>query len=318
MSKAYWLKGITVIGVLAVGILVIGLAKLNRQREFIASSVIATPLAKANVNKSIEEEKIYVPKVVACPAQLPDLEELYQNTPRIKENWDAQTIGIVKGYKYWLGKGVLELKSGMVVGGNTPINTLSTTVYTGFNFPSLRGGEDESFLTDRREYLSLHKVDKRDVHYIPEAEILVSINRVPDWSNLPMTKEIKFWKIHYKPNLTVQQIEQARKEHKVWLEKDQPINHVGDSEQFGLKEIIARRSGMFYYEPSNNTNPSPYGLPRFVCDGATSTVSPCIGHIKMDKEYLVTYSLPQMYMKCWQQVEEGVRRVVHLNTQAVK
>lgn len=318
MNKKYWLKGTIVIGVLAIGILVIGLAKLNHKKEMMEHAAPAAPIANVQMNKPLEPEKPYVPKKVDCPATLPDLEQLYKDAPRIKARWDAKTIGIVKDYKYSFNKGVLELKPGMDVWANTPINALSTTLYTGFNFPSLRGEGDENLIHDRMEYYRQHKVDKRDMHYIPETIIWVSINHVPDWSRLPMTQEIKFWRTYYKPNLTAQQIEQARKEHKIWLGKGQPINHVGDSKQFGLKEIVARRPGMFYYEPLNNTNPSPYGLPRFVCDRATDTVTPCVGHIKMNKEYLVTYSLPQMYMQCWQQVEESVKRVVRLNTQPAK
>lgn len=313
----FWLKGIIAISILEVGLLAISLEKLTQKREQMTKSVVTAPPAKTDINKPIEE-KAFAPVEINCPAQLPDLDKLYKSTPRTKVRWDTKTIDIVQGYQYWLDKGVLELKPGMNIRANTPINALETTLYTALNFPSLRGEEDENFISDRSQYWRKHRADKKVMHLIPETIISISINYVPDWRRLPMTQEIKFWKTHYRANLTAQQKAQARTEHEMWLDKNQPLNYVGNSEKFGLREIIARRSGLFYYEPINNANPSPYGLPRFACDGATSPVSACIGHIKMDSEYLVTYSLPQQWMPCWQQVEEGVKRVVRLNTQVAK
>ncbi|ACT48890.1 hypothetical protein [Methylotenera mobilis] len=318
MKMTFLLKGIIAISILAVGLLFIDLEKLKQKRELMTKSVVTAPPAKTDINKPVEEEKAFASIEINCPAQLPDLEKLYKSTPRTKIRWDAKTIDIVQGYTYWLDKGVLEEKSGKPIGSHTPINALNTTLYAAFNFPSLRGEEDKNFITDRREYRREHKVDKKVMHLIPETRIGISINYVPDWSRLPMTQEIKFWKRSYRANLTAQQKAQARKEHEIWLDKNQPINYVGDSEKFGLREIIARRTGMFYYEPINNSNPSPYGLSRFACAGATNPVSACIGHIKLDNEYLVTYSLPQQWMPCWKQVEEGVKRVVRLNTQVAK
>jgi len=75
--------------------------------------------------------------------------------------------------------------------------------------------------------------------------------------------------------------------------------------------------GLFFYEPINNTNSSPYGLPRFICDAAGRLgINGCVGHMKIDEQYLVTYDIPYEWMPCWQQVEEGVKRVLRFNTQA--
>ncbi len=320
MNKKYWLKGTIVIGLLAVGLLAIGLAKLNHKKEMMEHSVTAAPIANAQINKPLEPEKPYVPKKVDCPATLPDLEQLYKDAPRIKARWDAKTIGIVKDYKYSFNKGVLELKPGMDVWANTPINALSTTLYTGFNFPSLRGEGDENLIHDRMEYYRQHKVDKRDMHYIPETIIWVSINRVPDWSKLPITYEIDFWKTQYKPNKTAQQMAQEYKDYRRDFGRGKEVNprYFADSERYGLKEIFMNGTrGLFFYEPINNTNSSPYGLPRFICDAAGRLgINGCVGHMKIDEQYLVTYDIPYEWMPCWQQVEEGVKRVLRFNTQA--
>lgn len=317
MSRKYWLVGIIIIGLLAVGLLEISLAKFNQKKEIMARSAITPPVAEEVVNNPNEEAKAYIPEAIDCPTKLPDLEKLYKDTPRIKVRWDANTIDMVKGYRYSFDKGVLELKPGMVVGGNTPINALRTVLYTEFYFPSLRGSDDPTLSDEQVKHMlkNMPKNPNKPFPPFPEKQILVSIDHVPDWKNLPMTKEIEFWKTYYKPNLTAQQIAQTRSEHEHWLHKNQLINYVGNSEPFGLRELIAGRAGLFYYEPIHNSDPSPYGLPRFACDGASDPVSPCIGHIKMDNKYLVTYSMPQMYMKCWQQVEEGAKRVLRLNTQ---
>jgi len=308
---------------MAVGLLVISLEKLTKKREQMTKSVVTAPPAKTDINKPLEPEKPYVPKKVDCPATLPDLEQLYKNTPRATVKWDAKTIAIIKGYTYWLDKGVLEEKPGKRIGGKTPINSLNTTLYAGFSFPSLRGEDDETLMHDRFEYFRQHKMDKRDMYYIPEVRINISINRVPDWSKLPMTYEVDFWKTQYKPNKTAQQIAQEYKDYKRGFfgrQKENNPRYFADSERYGLKEIFMNGTrGLFFYEPINNTNPSPYGLPRFICDAAGRlTANDCEGHIKMDEEYLVTYGVPYVYMPCWQQVEEGVKRVVRLNTQVAK
>ncbi|HSI43585.1 MAG: hypothetical protein ACAH10_04240 [Methylophilaceae bacterium] len=327
MNRRYWLVGMILIGLLAVGILEMVLAKYNQKKEIMAASVITTPVVEEIVNKPIEEAKAYIPEEIVCPAQLPDLDKFYKDTPRIKERWDANTIGIVKGYRYSFGKGVLELKPGMVVGGNTPINALRTVLYTEFYFPSLRGWDDPTISDERVKHMlkNMPKRPNKPFPPFPEKPILVSIDRVPDWKNLPMTQEIEFWKTYFKPNLTSQQIAQARKEYQNevnWIKKNQPnryIKYVADYEQLGLKEYISGRTGLFYYEPINNTNPSPYGMPRFSCDGPGHLgVGGCVGHIKMDDQYLVTYDIPYELMPCWQQVEEGAKRVLRLNTQVAK
>jgi hypothetical protein len=83
-----------------------------------------------------------------------------------------------------------------------------------------------------------------------------------------------------------------------------------------MKEFPSRRAGLFYYEPINNENPSPYGLPHFVCDAVGRLgVNGCVGHLKLENQYLVTYQTSYRLMSCWQRVEEGVKKVVRLNTQ---
>jgi len=326
MSRRYWLVGIIIIGLVAVGILEIGLAKFNQKKEMMARSAITPPVAEEIVNKPIEEEKAFIPEEIVCPAQLPDLEKFYKDTPRIKERWDANAIGIVKGYKYFFDKGELKPKSFKPMRGNTPINADRSVLYMGFNFPSLRGEEDESFLDDRSEFVRKHNVDKNIMLHFPEKRIPVSIDRVPDWKSLPMTDEIKFWKLGYRQRLTAQQIAAQERDNERYLELLKKNNYRGhlprfeNSERYGLHENMGySRTLLFYYEPIDNPNPSPYGLPRFSCDGAGHLgVGGCVGHIKMDDQYLITYDIPYELMPCWQEVEEGAKRVLRLNTQVAK
>lgn len=262
----------------------------------------------------------------SCASELPNLDEQYKTASRKKVNWDSKKIEIVSGYKFSLEKGVLALKpGGSLLSGNTPVNSVQSVLYLMFHFPSLRGSTDSSFISDTREFFKLHPLDHSRAYEIPESLIIVSVNQILDWKRLPITHEIQFWKENYKPNLSAEQIARAKRGHEIYFsgkhQDDFSLEnkYVENHEQYGLEEIVSTRMGMFYYEPKNNNNPSPYRIPRFNCDAIGRLGgADCVGHFNMDDEYIVTYQLPYRLMQCWQKVEEGVRRVVRLNTQTTK
>ena len=272
------------------------------------------PLTKADVAQLAKE---------SCAAELPNLDEHYKTASRKKVNWDSKKIGIVNGYKFHLEKGVLKLEPGVFLSWNTPINSERYVLSLTYFFPSLRGPDDSSYIKDRERFFKEHPHDWARATQVPESLISVSVNQVPNWKELPVTQETKFSQLFFKPNLSAEQISRAKRNNEAFLSQLRPddknleIKKVTNFEQYGLKEIISSRLGMFYYEPIDNKNISPYGLPRFNCDSVGRLgVTECVGHFRMDDDYLVTYQLPFKLMQCWQKVEDGVRRVIRLNTQS--
>lgn len=257
----------------------------------------------------------------SCSSEFPNTKDQHKTAERTVVNWDSRSIRVINSYQVWLSKGVSQLKPGMTIGGNTPINAERSVLSLGFYFPSLRGTNDPTFKEDRRNFYSKYKVDRKKSQNIPESLITVTVDYVKDWSKVPQTQETEFWKTFYKPNLTPLQIEKARTHNLDYFQSMKvipggEIKYVKNYQLFGLKEFVSRRTGMFYYEPVDSKEMSPYNLPRFNCDavGRIGVVG-CVGHFKMDHDYLVTYQIPYKLMQCWQKVEEGVRRVVRLNTQ---
>lgn len=258
-----------------------------------------------------------------CSAELPNLDQEFKDAKYTQVRWDTKNIKKFDGYNPYIEKGVLQFKPDMTIGGNTPTNSEISRLSIPFYFPSLRGTQDSSYRKEKREFFKKFRVESKYRHGVPESLIPLSVLQVKDWKTLPITHEIVFFKNNFRPDLTQTEINQARKVYERYVvlirstNPDREIKYVSDYEQFGLKEFISKRHGLFYYEPIDNVNPSPYGLPRFACDAAGRIgITGCVGHFKMDSNYLVTYELPYKLMQCWEQVEEGVRRVVRLNTQA--
>jgi len=284
----------------------------------ISLDCIALPkaLSKEEVNDLIKSN---------CSADLPNLDLVYNDFKRKQVRWDEKTIKTVEAYQPYVEKGVLQFKPGMTIGGNTPINSQTSALDMSFYFPSLRGIKDPGYFKDKKEFFKSFQVAMENREGIPESNISVVVLEVGDWKSLPLTREIDFFKQNFRPNLTPVEVKQARKEYEEYVRMlksgnpDRQVKYVGNYEQFGLKEYIAKRHGLFYYEPISNSNPSPYGIPRFACD-ATGRVGvyDCVGHFKMGSDYLVTYQIPYKLMQCWWQVEEGVKRVIRLNTQEVE
>lgn len=273
-------------------------------------------LSKEEVNDLIKSN---------CSADLPNLDLVYNDFKRKQVRWDEKTIKTVEAYQPYVEKGVLQLKPGMTIGGNTPINSETSALWMSFYFPSLRGMKEPSYFKDKKEFFKNFQVAMENREEIPESNISVVVLEVGDWKSLPLTREIDFFKQNFRPNLAPVEVKQARKEYEGYVRMlksgspDRQINYVENYEQFGLKEYIAKRHGLFYYEPISNSNPSPYGIPRFACDAAGRVgVNDCVGHFKMGSDYLVTYQIPYKLMQCWWQVEEGVKRVIRLNTQEVE
>jgi hypothetical protein len=88
-------------------------------------------------------------------------------------------------------------------------------------------------------FLKKYKPNKYLDSQIPETLITVTIDRVTDWDNLPDTRDVKFWRTHFNPNLSAEAISKSKnqfQEEMTRQRKENPesdIRYVDNFKQFG-------------------------------------------------------------------------------------